>query len=165
MKFQWFIYLSFTVIVSSCSGPPDKINPAQDLSENKRLIKNKPSSSYADTMEIYTPAAVFYSPDSIQLEKLRSITDKQIFDATMHESYYLTSTARLVIKRDMPKLKIIEAKNVRYLLFKYANKTSQCINLDEKNDAYGLFLFNKIKPPVLVDLANIETQLSFYFSK
>jgi hypothetical protein len=164
MKAKYLIYFFSVLFFLSCLNSPEQNKPDQKR-ENKPSIKKKPESTFPDTLKINIPAAVFYNPDSIQLEKIRSITDKYVFEATMHESYYLTRTAHLVIERDMPKLKIIDAKNVRYLLFKYANKSSQCIDLDEKNDAYGLFLFNTQKPPILVDMANIETQLSFYFSK
>ncbi len=60
-------------------------------------------------------------------------------------------------------MKIIEAKNVRYLLFVRDNKQRHCIDLNSKNDAYGLFFFDSKKPPRLSDMANIETDLGAYF--
>jgi hypothetical protein len=101
----------------------------------------------------------------LQLEKIKSVTNAGTFEATMHESFFLMRNARLVIGKYYPQLKIIEAKNVRYLLFIKNDKSGDCIDLDTKKEAYGLFLFNPPKPEQLADMANINTELGFYFSK
>lgn len=93
-----------------------------------------------------------------------SAADTKTTEAVMHEYYNLVRNARLVIKRDQPKLTVIDAKNVRYLFFIKAAK-NDCIDLDIKNDPFGLLIFDGIKQPVLVDMANIETDLGFYFAK
>jgi hypothetical protein len=165
MKFQFFAYFLSVILSLSCSDSPRQTKPAQDKIENKHPVNNKPSSSFSDTLKINSPAAVFYHPDSLQLEKIKSVTDAGIFDGSMHEYYYLMRNAHIVIKKNMPQLKIIEAKNVRYLLFISADKSEDCIDLDTKNDAYGLFIFDRKKPPRLLDMANIESELGFYFSK
>ena len=53
----------------------------------------------------------------------------------------------------------------RYLLFIKANKNIKCIDLNDKNDICGLFLFDTKKDPALIDMPNIDTQLELYFSK
>ena len=165
MKFQFFLYFLLLILSLSCSNSPRQTTPARNKSENKETVKNKPSSSFSDTLKINSAAAVFYHPDSLQLEKIKLVTDARIFDGSMHEFEYLMRNAHFVIKKNMPQLKIIEAKNVRYLLFIRANKNTDCINLDTKNDAYGLFVFDRKKPPLLSDMANIESELGFYFTK
>ena len=61
--------------------------------------------------------------------------------------------------------KVIEAKNIRYLLFKKAGNESTLVDLDSRGDPYGLFLFDPRKEPALVDMMNIEGELPSYFHK
>lgn len=165
MKFYFPAYFLLVFISLSCSDSPMQTKPAKHKTENKNIVKNKPSATFSDTLKINFPAAVFYSPDSLQLEKIKSVTDARIFDGSMHEYFYLMRNAHIVIRKYYPKLQIIEAKNVRYLLFTGADKKNNCIDLDTKNDAYGLFIFNMKKPPRLTDMADIESELRFYFLK
>ena len=83
----------------------------------------------------------------------------------MHESFYQMRNSRIVLNRDWPAVKIIEIKNARYLLFKKSNSENLFIDLNTKNDPYGLFLFDRIKDPHFTDMTNIDTELYRYFSK
>jgi hypothetical protein len=165
IKFNFLAYFVPVILSLSCSDSPRQTNQSQNKIEHKATPKNKPPGAFSETIEINSPAAVFYSPDSLQLEKIKSVTDAMAFDGSMHEYYYLIRNAHFVIKKYIPQLKIIEAKNVRYLHFIRADKNTDCIDLDTKNDAYGLFVFDRKKPPRLLDMANIESELGFYFSK
>lgn len=130
--------------------------------EIDKKFKPKPGSTYSDTLVINYQAAVFYHPDSLQVLKIKSQTDSIVFDGSMHEFFYQMRNARMVIKKTWPDLKITEARNYRYLLFVALDKTRHCIDLDTKNDAYGLLVFNQKKLPLTVDMMNIETEISFY---
>lgn len=88
-----------------------------------------------------------------------------VYDGTMHEFYYQMRNARMVIKKTWPGLAIIESENCRFLLFVKDDNTRECIDLDTKNDAYGLFVFNRKKPPLYVDMMNVETAISYYLKK
>lgn len=154
---------SSLMAVLSCNHK-DNNNPetkTESLSTD-RNFKAKPGSTYTDTLVIDYPAAVFYHPDSLQLLKIKAQTDSMVFDGSMHEFFYQMRNARIVLQKTWPGLKITEAKNYRYLLFILADNSRQCIDLDTKNDAYGLLVFNRKKPPLTVDMMNIETEVSFY---
>ena len=118
-----------------------------------------------DTMQIDFPAAVFYHPDSLQLKKIKELTDSAIFEATMHEYFFQMNNARKSINRDWPRLKIIEAKNVRFILFRGKDQESTYIDLDARNDSHQLILFYPGKKPHYADMMNIDTELGFYFKK
>ncbi len=165
MKLNLFIYNLLFLVIISCSDAPQQIIAVQNKIEEKPIEKNKPGSNFPDTLTINLPAAVFYSPDSLQLEKIKSVTSANVFDGIMHEDFYLMRNAHIVIRKYYPKLKIIEAKNVRYLLFIKADKSTDCIDLDTKKDVYGLIAFNRKQPPLVVDMANIDSELGFYFPK
>lgn len=127
--------------------------------------KTKPPGNFPDTLKITEAAAVFYSPDSIQLENIKAVTDTNIFKSSMHEYFYQMRNARIVLKKFLPEIKIVDARNIRYLLFIHSDNKSDCIDLDSKNDAYGLILFNRQKPPLISDMANIEGEAGLYFAK
>jgi hypothetical protein len=131
----------------------------------RSVIIKKPGSSFNDTLIIKSNSAVFYIPDSVQMEKIKKINKKEIFDLLSHNCHYQMQNAWQVIKKDWPQIKIIETSTYRFLLFEKANKDKRCIDLNDKNDICGLFLFDRMKDPVLVDMPNINTQLRLYFSK
>lgn len=166
IKYHYFVYILLLAIYCSCFESPGKKEPIQNKVENNITSNtNKAPSTFTDTLKINSIAAVFYSPDSLQLIKIKSVTNPRVFEGSMHEYFYLMRNARLVIRRYYPELKIIEAKKVRYLLFIKSDNSKDCIDLDTEKDVYGLFIFNSKKAPELVDMANIDTELGFYFSK
>lgn len=122
----------------------------------------KPPGSFNDTLIINFKAAVFYHPDSLQLKKIKAQTDSMVFDGIMHEFFYQMRNARMVMKNTWPDIKILEAENYRYLCFVKKDNTIEVIDLNTKKDAYGLYVFNSIKLPQLIDMMNIETEVSFY---
>jgi len=164
MKLFTIYIVSVLSLTASCSS-----NPVQDkekkASPSSHQVLTKPPSNFQDTMLIDFPAAVFYLPDSLQLEKIKELTDSSIFEAAMHEYFFQMRNARMSIKRDWPGLKIVEAKNIRFLLFKGRDNDSTYIDLNTKNDSHGLFLFQPGKKPHYADMMNIDTELGFYFKK
>ena len=164
MKILIIYIVSVLSLMASCSS-----NPAQDKEEKTspsgQQVLTKPPTSFQDTMQIDFQAAVFYLPDSLQLEKIKELTDAGIFDATMHEYFFQMRNARISIKRDLPQIKIVEAKNIRYLLFHGKGDDSTYIDLNTRNDSHGLFLFQPGKKPHYVDMMNIDTELGYYFKK
>ena len=165
MKFFLFAFLLTGILNLSCSDSSRQAGEHRKQPENVKPLKNKPPSSYSDTIKINPPAAVFYNPDSLQLEKLKAITDPMIFNSTMHECFYQMRNARIVLKQYYPQIKIIEVKNARYLLFEKKGGGQEYYDLNAHNDPCGMIIFDGRKTPSLVDMTNIETELGFYFSK
>lgn len=160
------IIIFFSVILSACSGAPEKksndqIEPA---SSNNQLISKSPS-SYTDTLTITSASAVIYNSDSLQLEKIKAINKEMIFESMVHDCFYQMRNSRMVLKKYWPLVKIIDTSKARYLLFIKADKGKIYIDLDTKNDICGLFLFDGKKDPVLADMTNIDTALRFYFNE
>jgi hypothetical protein len=153
----------FLFIQLGCSDSRPKADQAKDRLEENILKKTKPGSSYTDTVKIKSPAAVLYSPDSLQLEKIKAITDTMIFEGTMHDCFYQMRNSRNILKKSYKYVQIIEVKNARYLVFEKVNGEKEYLDLNTQNDPCGLFIFNGSKSHRLVDMTNIETELSFYF--
>ncbi|MEO8172877.1 MAG: hypothetical protein ABI581_07330 [Sediminibacterium sp.] len=125
----------------------------------------KPVSSYNDTLNIGVVSAVFYNPDTIQLEKIRSVNKEMVYKSLVHECFYQMRNARIVLKKYWPDVPIIETSKARYLRFTGQNKKDTVIDLNKRNDIGGIFLFDRKKDPIQVDMMNIDTELNFYFKK
>ncbi|HET7115968.1 MAG TPA: hypothetical protein VFI29_05735 [Hanamia sp.] len=165
-SFAIYRMIALFLFIGSCSEGYKKNTPQAEISpKTNSLFIKKPASSFNDTITIKAKSAVFYSPDSLQMGKIKTVNQKVTFDLLTHNCHYQMENALMVIKRYWPQIKIIEISTFRYLVFEKSNKSEVCIDLNEKNDICGLFLFDGKKDPVLVDMPNIDTQLGFYFSK
>ncbi len=146
----------------SCKQQTNKKNQ-QPGQRSSRVAPAKPGSSFPDTLVIDAASAVFFSPDSIQLEKIRMVNKKSFFESAEHDCYYQMRNAREVLKKNWPRIRIIETSKCRYLLFVKADKSKILVDLDADNDMCGIILFDRIKAPVHIDMMNIDTELGFYF--
>ena len=159
----WGIIL-ITTMCCSCSGSPRQAAEEKSKTRNKNE-SHKPKSSFSDTVKIIPPAAVFYNPDSLQLEKIKAITDPAVFESTVHDCFYQARNSRIVLKKYYPDLAVTEVKNARYLQLVYADGKNDYFDLDGQDDPCGLIIFDGHQLPRVVDMMNVETELGFYFSK
>lgn len=153
------------LLLISCSNQPEQIQKSVEKKGSQNFSLNKPPSSFSDTIQIHSPSAIFYEPDSLQLLAIRNITDSMIFKSTTHESFYQMRYSKIVLRRDYPSIKIVDIKNARFILFVKNNGGQELIDLNTKNDPFGLLVFNGTKSPLLMDMTNVETSLGNYFSK
>lgn len=162
--------LAVLIIGSLFSSCKDQSSKTPRQSGNKTTagakpdIRKKPGSGFHDSLIITTSTAVFFEPDSVQMEKIRSVNEPGIFESLTHECYYQMRNARLVIQRNRPDISIKAALKVRWLIFKKSNG-SITVDLDEINNICGIYLFDGVKDPIRVDMTNIDSELGFYFRK
>lgn len=156
-----FFFGVFTLM--ACVQGTQNNQANMSLTETKESVL-KPSSSFSDTLVVNTRCAVFYEPDSLQLEKIKAAISDQLFKGSMHEYFYQIRNAHSFLKQHWPQVKIIEARKVRYIQFLRSDKKPVVIDIDQY-DPYGMFVFDKRKAPQLIDMTNIETQVPDYFSK
>jgi hypothetical protein len=164
-KFPAWIYTVIVVMGIYCSERKPFVDGTVVAPAPKTTQIAKPGSHYNDTILVHSNSAVFYSPDSIQLQEIKSFNDSRVFEGIMHECFYQQRNARNVLKMEYPGIKIVEVKNARYLLFRKESKETEVIDLNRQNDPCGLFLFDPARSPKLADMMNIESELGFYFSK
>jgi len=158
--------ISIILLGFACSQLPEKKikQPEKDKVAKHPIIK-KPPSSFDDTIIIDSKSAVFYNPDSVQMEKIKLVNEKNIYATITHDCYYQMENARNVIREYWPRIRIVEVVKARWLVFVKADEGKIFIDLDAKNDICGLFLFDPNKDPELADMPNINTVLDFYFRK
>ena len=140
----------------------NKVSSGNNNKEHKSIIK--PPTIFFDTLKIDSRSAVFYYPDSLQLRKIKTGLDTSVYNSVMHEYFYQFRYVHIVLNKYWPKISIVEARNVRYLLFIKAGKYKEIIDLDTKYDPYGLFVFDPEKNPTQLELTNAESEIGFYFT-
>jgi hypothetical protein len=160
MKFSCFIFFCLGII-SGCNSQEKK----PDGIINEVQTDSKPPSSFNDTLTIDYTAAVFYAPDSAQLIKIKAITPPRVFDGSMHEYEFQFRNSKKVLVANWSQVKITDVSNFRFLRFVKNNGQLSLVDLNKKNDPYGLIVFNKVKEPQLVDMTNVDNELYYYFSK
>lgn len=124
----------------------------------------KPASHSKDTAWITSKSAVFFQPDSLQLQQLRSTVTAGLLESTMHEYYYQMRNARNALKQQWKEINQQEISNTRWLAFEKSNAEITIIDLDKNNELCGIYLFNRQDDPLFIDMMNIETQAGFYFT-
>ena len=153
-------------LICACSQSPEKNDrQARKNETSKPPIIKKPPSSFDDTIIVDRESAVFYNPDSLQMDRIKSVNDPRVYATITHDCYYQMQNARNVIRQYWPRISIVEVVKARYVLFIKLDKSRKCIDLDVKNDICGLFLFDPKKDPELVDMPNVDSFLGFYFEK
>ena len=81
------------------------------------MFIKKPPSSFGDTVVVDRESAVFYNPDSLQMERIKSVNEKRVYATITHDCYYMMQNARNVIRQYWPRIRIVEVVKARYLLF------------------------------------------------
>lgn len=165
MKYRMCLWVMTVSAYISCTQVNKQEALHESVKKDSAVARVKPGSSFSDTLLIQGRAAVFYYPDSLQDLKIKAVTDSSIYKSSVHEMFYQMRNSKMVLAKYYPTLPIKEAKNVRYLLFQKTGAEARLIDLNQKNDARGLFIFDGKKDPELVDMTNIETALDFYFKK
>ena len=160
-----FILLFTGLGLNSCNANQGKTPPTQsDSLPKKNGEAKKPPSSFQDTLKISGLAAVFFSPDSLQLEKIKSAIGPSVFEATMHEYENQFRVSHIELAEQWKKLPLYEATRYRYLQFIRNEAIPITLDLNRQGDPCGLYIFDPKKLPQLVDMMNAGSQLYYYFN-
>jgi len=156
--------VAIIILNGSCSQAPENNKPKEKKNEvSKHQIIKKPPSSFSDTVVVDRASAVFYNPDSLQMEKIKSVNEERDYATITHDCFYQMQNARKVIRQHWPQIRIVEVNKARYLQFVKKDKSKTVIDLNTKNNICGLFLFDPKKDPESVDMPNVDTFLGCYF--
>ena len=165
-----YVATAFLILLSFLGCPGSGTSKKIESHEQKQpvplpVVYKKPPSGFRDTLFITCRSAVFYNSDSVQLEKIKAITEKKVYESNIHDCFYQMRNARMALKKYWHNVQITETSKARYLLFCKFDNSKICVDLNNYNDQCGLFLFDERKNPQLVDMMNIDTELGFYFSR
>jgi hypothetical protein len=127
----------------------------------RKPIAMQTSLSEIDTLTIDKKAAVYYQPDSLQMEKRMKRVGESDFREGMDDYiYYINISTEYLEKQG---LRIIDAKNKKYLRFVMTDKKEKLIKLDTLEELWGIYLFDPKKKPHYADIIEIEEDYKKYF--
>lgn len=132
-----------------------KVDTLQKQLVTKKLVLDK------DTLTIDTKSAVFYQPDSLQMEKRMKAVGEENFRAGADDYiYYVNTSVEYLEKQGLP---VLDAKNKKYLKFVMADNKVQLIKLDTLEELWGMYLFDPKQKPYYADITLIEEDFKNYF--
>jgi hypothetical protein len=127
----------------------------------QRELATRFSNSETDTLTIDKKAAVFYQPDSLQIDKRMKQTGEADFRAGADDyMYYIHISVDYLEKQGLP---VMDSKNKKYLRFVMADNKEKLVRLDTLQDLWGLYLFDPKKNPYNADIIQIEEEYKIYY--
>ena|ERR1700733_13573062 len=157
MTTQLCIILSL-LIFSGCTHNDHTGDNAHGYSSGKdsaTIVEN------SDTLTIDRKAAVFYSPDSLQIEKRKKdIGEDNFYVGADDYLNYLNISENFL---DSVKLPIMDAKDNKYLKFIRDNNSQTVIRLDTLPELWGIYFFDPAKKEKWVDITTIDEEYNSYF--
>ena len=115
----------------------------------------------SDTLIISEKSAIFYQPDSMQIEKRKKEVGEENFYIGIDDyAFYINSSFEFL---DSIKQPVIEVVGKKVLKFIYSNKQTEVIKLDTLPELWGMYFFSPEKMPRLVDMTIIEEEYKNYF--
>jgi len=160
------------MVTFSCTTNDQKRDPNKDtlissadttlkVDTLKEQTAVQPSPLHSDTLIIDRQAAVFYQPDSLQIEKRMKEVGEADFRAGADDYiYYVNTSVEYLEKRGLP---VLDAKNKKYLKFVLTDKQHQVIKLDTLEELWGIYLFAPKKSVYAADMTIIEDEYKSYY--
>lgn len=141
--------------------PPEK---ARIFRYTKYQIVNRDYHLYwrtPDTMMIDTRSAVFYTPDSLQMEKRMWSVGERYFRMGMDD--YLVTMNEAAEYLESVKIPVVVAKEKRFLAFKNQSGLVKLIDTDTLPDLWGIYFFDLVREPKLVEITNAAEGYKSFF--
>ncbi len=162
-QFLCFVTGIFAICITGCNSAETKQAKMKEAGTGPGETKTTYRSAPTDTIIIDKPAAVFFTPDSVQRENIKKQFTAAQYDGMDHECFYQMKNARTSLKEHWPQIKIYEVMGTVYLQYLMPDGRKAGLDLREKKDLCGLILFRPGKEPVPADMASIGTSLENYF--
>lgn len=140
------------IFLMACGGNTDKKATPVDLPK---------INTTADTLVIDKNSAVYYRPDSLQLERWKKQSgDKDFAVITDDWSYYMNTSNEYLMSTSIP---VEDASGKKILKFVKADQSVTLIKPDTLKHYWGVYLFSPAKEPMFADLVTIEEVYKSYF--
>lgn len=159
--------ITFSCATNDQKQEPDKdtLISSADTTQKDDTLKEQmalqPSPLHSDTLIIDRQAAVFYQPDSLQIEKRMKEVGEADFRAGADDYiYYVNTSVEYLEKKGLP---VLDAKNKKYLKFVLTGKQHQFIKLDTLEELWGIYLFDPKKSVYAADMTIIEDEYKSYY--
>ncbi|HEY4967557.1 MAG TPA: hypothetical protein VII28_14225 [Puia sp.] len=148
----------------SCSAPDNKGKsdlPPTTNDSSVNVKNQEPKVENSDTLIIYKKAAVFFSPDTMQIAKRKMEIGEDNFYAGADDYLNYLQTSHDFL--DSVKLLILDAKDKKYLKFIRYDKSQSIIKLDTLKELWGVYLFDPREKEKLAAMTTIDEDYKDYF--
>lgn len=155
------VFLVVIIFLTSCNNfDKNKMSNSTDTTAQKMIISNL-QEPHQDTLIINTKAAVFISPDTIQIEKRkREVGEEDFMTGADDFLFYMNKSHEFLEKQ---KLKLLDIKDRKFVKFIKEDKSSISIKVDTLPALWNVYLFDPSKAPINIDMTMIEEQYKNYY--
>lgn len=156
------LLLPCVLALASCAtndSAKERANVADKLS--KAEVPSPPvSPGETDTLVVDAKAAVFYQPDSLQIEARKKEAGEEDFRAGMDDYlYYMNQSWQYLEGQRLP---VLDAKGTKFIKFVTANGI-QLVRLDTLSELWGVYLFDPSKGAYKADMTAVEAEYKNYY--
>lgn len=161
--------LVYVLLFISCSLAACTANDKQqetntfltDTLQKEDSIQQANLKANTDTLMVTQNAAVFYEPDSLQMERRKKEVGEEAFYIGADDYlFYLNETYKYLEKKNLP---VLLSQNKKYLKFVGNDSKATLIKLDTLPELWGVFFFDNTKAPQQIDLTMIEEEYKSYY--
>ena len=136
-----------SLTLAACNNPPG--------------TKKTKTDSSCDTLIINTASAVFTEPDSLQIDaRKKAAGDADFYAGADDYMFHLNSAYEFF---SSIKLKIVIAKDRKFIKFVSSQNTSKLIRLDTLPELWNVYLFDPKKEAKQIDITVIDEEYTSYF--
>jgi hypothetical protein len=166
------LFLCLSMMISSCITKDQKqngktvsnispIDTSQMAVKPKTLLVLQAHPLDVDTLTIDKKAAVFYQPDSMQMEKrMKQVGAENFRNGADDYIFYINSSAEYLENQGLP---VLYAKNRKYLKFIFEDRKEHVIKTDTLKELWVMFLFDPRKKPYAADMTIIEDEYKNFY--
>ena len=147
------LLLATALLFSACSPRPGKQVTASG-SDTSRLAASP------DMITIDKRTAVYYSPDSVQVQREVNKEEEEFYTAADDNIYYMSQARHFT---DSLKLNAVDVIGQKFIKFICQDGTSVIIKKDTLQSLWGVYLFDPGKKPMEADMMNIGADYKSYF--
>jgi hypothetical protein len=147
------------IFLAACSGKSGK--KETPVTDTIKQSTTTPVTNNTETLVIDKNAAVFYNPDSAQMEKWKKEAGGKNFETVIDDwSSYMNSSSEYLTTTGLP---VIDASGKKLLKFVKADHSVTEVRLDTLSNYWGMYLFSTAKEPQYADIIMMEESYKKYF--
>jgi hypothetical protein len=160
LRLMLLMVLTITACQNQIQEKPKVLTAAAtDMGEFQIALTPDPEPS--DTLTIEEKSAVFFQPDSLQIERRKKKAGETDFYAGADDYiFYMNSALQFL---DSVKLKTVEARDKKFLRFVGRDASQQLIRIDTLPELWGMFFFEPSKTARLANVLDIDQSYSSYY--
>jgi hypothetical protein len=158
MRSKLFITATLMLGIACAQNVKEKKNTKDSFTNSNSKLNENSIKSF----QVKGRCAVFYSPDSIEIEHLKNKIGEDNFYGVVDDNNYYNSEA----------MKILESKNIKIIItdnryIEFIKDNGQTTLLDKKSfeAKWGVILFDGKKEPLSVNPVEIAPDVEKYFQK